>query len=414
MTITNKTCKQRDLLITDFDYALTEEKIAFAPLENRDASKLLVCNKGQIKSSIFKNIAQDLPAHSLLLFNDTKVVQARIVFQKLNNGARIEVFCLEPHSPADIASAFAQHESCVIKCFVGNNKRWKDEILSFSFQYQGLLTHFYAERLCAIEDAWLVRFSWNNPDLSFAEILEQVGKVPLPPYIHREVNEKDKDRYQTVFALYNGSVAAPTAALHFTPQLMRDLEAQGVKEAYLTLHVGAGTFKPVKTELIGNHSMHAEYILIPKETIKLILASLDNPIIPVGTTSMRSIESLYWFGVQCLQGMQFENIYELGQWDAYETYGDLAISARKALTALLEDMESKGLDRVEGKTSLMIAPGYQFRIATGIITNFHQPKSTLLLLIAALIGDKWKEAYMYALNNEYRFLSYGDSCLFIP
>lgn len=414
MTTTNKICKQRELLIADFDYALTEDKIAFAPLENRDASKLLVYDKGEIKTSVFSNIGQNLAADTLLVFNDTKVVQARIVFQKPNNGARIEIFCLEPYEPADIASAFAQHESCIVKCFVGNNKRWKDEILVFSFDYEGSITDFFAQRLEAIEDAWLIRFSWNNPNLSFAEILEQVGKVPLPPYIHRDVNEKDKDRYQTVFAMYNGSVAAPTAALHFTPRLMQDLALKGIKEAYLTLHVGAGTFKPVKTALVGEHSMHAEYIIISKSTIETILTSLSGPIIPVGTTSARSIESLYWFGIQCLRGEQKSNIYELGQWDAYEMYADSKVSTHDALEALLNDLDTKGLDKLEGKTSLMISPGYTFRIASGIITNLHQPKSTLLLLIAALIGDTWKDVYAYALKNEYRFLSYGDSCLLLP
>lgn len=407
-------CAQRHLRIEEYTYLLPDEKVALYPLSERDASKLLVYKDGESKESIFKNICDFLPSKTFLVMNDTRVVHARMVFYN-EKGARIEIFCLQPEKPAEIALAFGSKGEVEFRCLVGNNRKWKDGKLSMIFSCGDKEETVFAERIDRIDDTFIIRFTYPT-EMSFSEVLEVVGKVPLPPYINRKAEEEDKERYQTVFAHYDGSVAAPTAGLHFTPKLLLDLDSKGIKKTYVTLHVGAGTFKPVKTEEVGEHEMHKEYISVSKNTIKSILSAIeaDNAIIPVGTTSMRTLESLYWWGVLLIDGKEFKKDFQLEQWLAYETYsGGLPYKPVDALKTLCKYMESNERESIQGYTSLMIAPGYTFAFCKGIITNFHQPQSTLLLLVSALIGDKWKGLYDYALRHDFRFLSYGDSCLFL-
>ncbi|MCL2413222.1 MAG: S-adenosylmethionine:tRNA ribosyltransferase-isomerase [Bacteroidales bacterium] len=430
----------KNIRIEDFDYNLSEEKIAFYPLPERDASKLLVYKNGEISETIFKNIADEIPENALLVFNDTKVIHARIVTQT-PTGHRLEIFCLEPIEPVDAQLMFQQKNRCVWKCFIGGNRKWKDGSLELSLGRE----EAKGERLWAkgaspiaemsdngeapfalrpsplaenqmltikrgkqIDDAWEIIFEWNN-DLTFAEILDAVGKIPLPPYIDREAEESDEDRYQTIFAKEKGSVAAPTASLHFTEDVMRSLEKRNIETATLTLHVGAGTFKPVTSEKIGDHVMHDEKVIVSQDCLQKILKakSENRPIIAVGTTSLRSLESLYWL-------KEGENHVE--QWAPYETVsangkrqtanGEENSTFRPSPFALRQTHQS-----LQFSTALMINPGYKFQVATGIITNFHQPKSTLLLLISAIVGDDWRKIYDYALSHDFRFLSYGDSSL---
>ncbi len=399
-------CSEKNIRIDDYDYVLPEEKIALYPLPKRDASKLLVYKNGEISETVFQHISEEIPSDALLIFNDTKVIHARIVTHT-PTGARIEIFCLAPLHPIDVQLAFQQKNRCVWKCFVGGNRKWKNDELSIDN------CQLRIKRGKQIEDAWEVIFEWDS-DLTFAEILESVGKIPLPPYIHREVEESDEERYQTIFAKIKGSVAAPTASLHFSDDVLKTLENRGIETTTLTLHVGAGTFKPVTTETIGNHTMHEEIVIVSKDCIEKIqkAKSENRPIIPVGTTSLRSVESLYWREVQHEQGNTSNHIE---QWTPYLTTRHSALDAespseKDGACQTCND----GQEYVQFSTSLMIVPGYKFRIATGIITNFHQPKSTLLLLISALVGNDWRKIYDYALANNFRFLSYGDSCLLLP
>lgn len=414
----------RDLKIEDFNYPLPEERIAFYPLPERDASKLLVYRGGAIEQSVFRQVGDFLPQNALLVFNDTRVVRARLVFFKGDGGAavgaRIEIFCLEP-SGADIETAFSSRGSCRFKCLVGNNKRWKQGALKMDFPLaDGGTGCLQAVKVAASGEDFEVEFSWSPTDWSFAEVLEASGKVPLPPYIRRQAEEGDTLRYQTVFARHNGSVAAPTAGLHFTQQVLEDLQRRGIERDFITLHVGAGTFKPVKAEQVGDHAMHSEHIVASKSLIENLLRAVreHKPLVAVGTTSMRSMESLYWMGVRlaCGEAPLSGGEFEVNQWDPYETYADRhkKTTPEEALQLLCDYMERENLTQLHAHTSLMIAPGYKFAFCKGIITNFHQPKSTLLLLVSALIGDVWKEAYRYALAHDFRFLSYGDSCLFLP
>lgn len=426
----------RQLRIEDYNYPLADNRIALYPLEERDVSKLLVYKDGKPQISVFRNVIDFLPKPSFLVFNNTKVVHARLVFYKqpqlatAGQGrppARIEIFCLEPTLPAEIATAFAATGSCRFKCLIGNNKRWKEGALEMEFplersaQEKGVL---YARKTAAFEDCFEVEFSWKPEQLSFAQVLEQAGKVPLPPYIRRLAEDSDRDRYQTVFARFDGSVAAPTAGLHFTPRILQKLSESGIEKDFVTLHVGAGTFRPVKAERIGGHAMHYEHILAMRGLIEHLLDALrsNKPIIPVGTTSMRSLESLYWIGLKLLakafpkeQGNE-ETVFEVHQWEAYEDFARMRqeITPIAALEAVLAYMDRHGLQQMHGHTALMIAPGYDFALCKGIITNFHQPQSTLLLLVSALVGPVWRELYGFALENGFRFLSYGDSCLFLP
>jgi S-adenosylmethionine:tRNA ribosyltransferase-isomerase len=406
------------LSIDEFDYSLPDERIAQHPLSERDASKLLIYRQGQLSHSLFSNITEYIPSDSLLLFNDTKVFQARIIFHK-PTGARIEIFCLEPIAPtADYQVAFSNPGECFWKCLVGNNKKWKNGILTLQVLVNQKEVILKAEKINQTGETSIVRFSWEPEQLSFAVLLEQSGLVPLPPYIHREADSEDKERYQTIYARLKGSVAAPTAGLHFTDQVFASLKLKNISSAFVTLHVGAGTFKPVSASTLGEHEMHAEQISITRSLLQQLI-SQNNPnttrkVIPVGTTSMRTIESFYWLGVRKIKG-KFDAVNPaVLQWDPYDPELDSDIPMLESMEALLEHLIGTGEDELIASTQLIIAPGYRYRVASGLITNFHQPRSTLLLLVSALIGEDWKKVYDYALLNDFRFLSYGDSCLLIP
>lgn len=399
----------KNILIEDFDYPLPEERIAKFPLEQRDRSKLLFYHNGEIAESQFFHVPELLPQNSLLIFNNTKVIHARLFFQKVT-GSTIEVFCLEPYQ-MPVAQAFEQRETCTWTCFIGNNKKWKEAPLSRNINIDGQDITLTAERIKAVGNAWIVRFAWNS-GASFAEVIDQAGVIPLPPYLKREAVSSDNERYQTVYAIHEGSVAAPTAGLHFTPEVFEALKAQHIDTDFITLHVGAGTFKPVNTATIGEHEMHIEKIEIDKDNIACILNHFGKPIIPVGTTTVRTIESVYWFGIKLSLNPDLDAMHIL-QWDPYEL-AEKALPADEAYRNVLNWMERNEMEHLDGDTQLMIAPGYKYHVINGLITNFHQPKSTLLLLVSALIGDAWKDCYRYALDHEFRFLSYGDSCLFIP
>lgn len=398
----------KNIHIADFDYTLPDERIAKFPLECRDRSKLLVYKDGDICESLFYHIPELLPTNTLLVFNNTKVIHARLFFQK-PTGSMIEVFCLEPYKMA-ISQAFDQRKTCTWTCFIGNNKKWKDEPLSRTIDVDGQKVTLTAKRQQNVGNAWIVDFSWNG-DLSFAEIIDKAGVIPLPPYLHREAVSSDNERYQTVYAKWEGSVAAPTAGLHFTPEVFDALKRKAIDTDFITLHVGAGTFKPVNTPTIGQHEMHVEKIEIARQNIECILNHFGKPIIPVGTTSVRTIESVYWFGVRLNQDPQLKSMHVL-QWDPYEL-AEAAIPPDEAYRNVLTWMSKNKLEHLSGDTQLMIAPGYTYRVIDGLITNFHQPKSTLLLLVSALIGDAWRDCYQYALEHDFRFLSYGDSCLLL-
>ena len=401
----------KNLQISNFNYALPDERIAKHPLAERDQSKLLVYINGQIEESTYKKIDHFLPDHSLLVFNNTKVVEARLLFQKASGGV-IEIFCLEPADQyPDIASAMLQNGIVFWKCLVGGASKWKHGmILSKKIKAGDNEIELQVEISERLQDCFVIKMQWTPADLSFAEILHLAGLVPLPPYLHREAEPSDKLRYQTVYARYDGSVAAPTAGLHFTQGIFDKLAAKNISTDFVTLHVGAGTFKPVKSETIGGHEMHSEFMDVSIETIEHIYQHLDKNIIAVGTTSLRLMESLYWMGVKTIDHPTIEiNDLSVLQWEPYETATD--IPATVALKSLLDWINFTGLKRLITKTQIMIAPGYEFKIASGIVTNFHQPQSTLLLLIAALVGDKWKALYEHALQHDFRFLSYGDGCL---
>lgn len=398
----------KNIQISDFDYPLPEERIAKFPLAQRDQSKLLYYHDGAISESQFFHIPELLPQNSLLVFNDTKVIHARLFFPK-PTGSIIEVFCLEPFE-MPVSQCFDQREHCSWKCFVGNNKKWKEPTLSREIMIDGVNVTLSVQRRAAIGNAWIIDFSWTG-EVSFAHIIDAAGVIPLPPYLNREAVSSDNERYQTVYARLQGSVAAPTAGLHFTPEVFDALKEKHIDTDFITLHVGAGTFKPVNTPTIGEHEMHVEKIEIARNNIKCILDHMGQPIIPVGTTSVRTIESVYWFGVKLSRNPDLECMSVL-QWDPYEL-AESAIPATDAYRNVLSWMDRQGIEYLEGDTQLMIAPGYRYHVISGLITNFHQPKSTLLLLVSALIGDAWRDCYQYALDHGFRFLSYGDSCLFL-
>ncbi len=402
----------QNITIEDYNYPLPDERIAKYPLSERDASKLLVLKNDNIISSHFKNIGDYLPKDSLLIFNETKVVRARLQFTK-ESGAAIEIFCLEPITGnGDYQLAFSSQSPSEWKCLVGNSRRWKNDKLSLDINV-GQKATLYAERTEKNDNYSVVRFSWEPAELSFAEILEAAGEIPLPPYLHREAEASDRERYQTVFAKHEGSVAAPTAGLHFTNDLIQNLKDNGTSFEEVTLHVGAGTFRPVSSETIGEHEMHSETIVVKKSCIENIIKNCGKTIIPVGTTSMRTIESIYWIGLMLMEEGMEERRLHLNQWFPYKERESLP-SAEEPLSTIVKYLEMHNMSELHASTALMIAPSCNIKVAKALITNFHQPKSTLLLLVSALIGDKWKEAYQYALDNGFRFLSYGDSCLFIP
>ncbi|MBR3938434.1 MAG: S-adenosylmethionine:tRNA ribosyltransferase-isomerase [Bacteroidales bacterium] len=400
----------KDIAIEEYDYALPNERIAKFPLANRDESKLLVYKNNSFEETIFNRLPDYLNNDTLLVFNNTKVIHARLFFRK-ETGSLIEIFCLEPYNMA-ISSAFEQRNHCTWLCFVGNNKKWKNGTLSRTITIANKSVTLSVDRKQAVSNAWVVDFEWNDSELSFAHVIEHFGVIPLPPYLNREAVDSDKQRYQTVYAKHEGSVAAPTAGLHFSDYVFDSLEKKGIAKEFVTLHVGAGTFKPVDSATIGEHEMHIEKIEVTKQNIIRLLQYVSKTIIPVGTTSVRTLESVYWFGVKLGIDATIEQMH-ISQWEPYELV-DYALSAEESLHNVLDFMDRNAINTLYGDTQLMIAPGYKYHLVKGIVTNFHQPKSTLLLLVSALIGDKWKEGYTYALQHDFRFLSYGDSCLFIP
>ena len=404
------TAKTEQIRIEEFNYPLPDERIAKFPLTKRDESKLLVYRNGKIDEAVFKQLSDYLPQGSMLVYNNTRVIQARMLFQK-ETGAQIEVFCLEPVIPHDYALVFQQTESCSWLCLVGNLKKWKEGALHKTIRMDDKEVVLSAERIKTTGDSHLVRFSWNNPQVTFAELLDAAGILPIPPYLHRETRESDLQTYQTVYSKIKGSVAAPTAGLHFTPEVLAGLDAKGFTREEVTLHVGAGTFKPVKSEVIGDHEMHTEFISVRRSAIESIRTNLGR-IIAVGTTSVRTLESLYYMG-RTLVNNPDATPEELvvTQWTPYHDTEE--VTAHEALTALLDYLDRNQTDTLLSATQIMIAPGYEFKIVKGIITNFHQPKSTLLLLISAFVNGNWKSIYNYALDNDFRFLSYGDSSLLL-
>ncbi len=404
--------KLSEIKIEDYNFSLPDKRIAKFPLPERDKSKLLFMHKSEIKEYRFDEIPNLLPPDTLLLFNETKVIQARLIFKK-STGAHIEIFCLEPVLPVnDFQLAFGQRPPVVWKCLVGNARRWKVGILSMSILIGKRKVTLFAKKKKRLNDAFLIEFSWQPDEFSFFELLEMSGLTPLPPYLHRQAEMSDKERYQTIYARFEGSVAAPTAGLHFTDTVMQNLKLKNIDFAKMILHVGAGTFKPVSAKTIGAHKMHTEKIKVSKLNLEKIYNSLNKKIIPVGTTSMRSLESLFWMGLKLELDMNDFNFVE--QWDAYNLKIPPKFDAKKALRNVIFYLNNQNLEWLQGATEMIIVPGYKFRFANGLITNFHQPKSTLLLLVSALVGEHWKNAYNFALSNNFRFLSYGDSCLFLP
>jgi len=395
--------------IEDYTYDLPAERIASYPLEKRDESALLFYRDGKTEKKSFPDISELLPRDSLIVFNNTKVVQARLLFHK-DTGARIEIFCLEPAGKIkDIQLAFQEKKRSSWFCLVGNAKKWKQDSLSMKTKKGIELKATKGERR---KDGYVIHFQWDNQSLSFAEILEDAGKTPLPPYISRHAEESDKQRYQTIFARHSGSVAAPTAGLHFTDEVLKTLSEKNIETTQVTLHVGAGTFKPVSSQSMKDHEMHNEQIMISRHTIQLLKKHCDGDIISVGTTSLRTLESIYWLGVKLKQDYTFgDEGFSINQWEPYENPDDNLPEPAEAIGEVLHYMDKSGINNIHGETSLIILPGYIVRMATILVTNFHQPRSTLLLLVAAFVGNDWKKIYNFALANDFRFLSYGDSCL---
>ncbi len=394
----------RDIKIESYTYDLVDEMIAKFPLAEREMSKLLIYDEGQICEKHFTDTRNVLQEGQLLIFNNTKVIHARLFFKK-STGAVIEVFCLEPCSPVDYTQSFSSIGQCEWICMVGNLKKWKAENIVCQFEYQGEKYVLEAEKKSQQNGEVVVRFSWNG-DFSFSEVLDVCGQMPIPPYLNRESEESDELRYQTIYSKEEGSVAAPTAGLHFTQEILSDLEEKGVEVAGLTLHVGAGTFRPVKAEQIGDHDMHTEHIMISRNLVEK-LKEQKGEIIAVGTTSVRTLESLYWMGVKCLEGIHEFN--SLGQWEVYALPSHYSL--QESMSALVDWFEKTQQELLKAQTTIMIVPGYTFQVIGGVFTNFHQPQSTLLLLVGAAVGEDWRKIYDYALNHEFRFLSYGDSSL---
>lgn len=394
----------KEINITDFDYDLPEERIALHPLEVRDTSKLLVFDNQKIVDGKYRNIAQHIPTDSLVFFNNTKVIKARLFFKK-PTGSVIEIFLLEPYQ-SEYTTALSSNYQCQWKCLVGGASKWKEPNIFLQLPN----TNISASRIEKLDDAYAISFTWDSGE-SFADILEAAGNIPLPPYLNRLSEKEDEERYQTVYAQHNGSVAAPTAGLHFTDRIFEDLQSRDCSLQYLTLHVGAGTFKPVKTDKLQEHVMHAEWIDVKIETIRNLAANVDQAIVAVGTTSVRTLESLYWLGVKAHLKPEAKTL-SIAQWDVYDSaLSNITISATAALAVLISWLEKNNLNSLITATQIIIAPSYKYKIVNKIVTNFHQPKSTLLLLVAAAVGDWWKDIYNHALANDYRFLSYGDGSI---
>ena len=412
----------KEIHISEYNYELPDERIAKFPVAQRDHSKLLIYKKGEVGEDTFYNLPGYLPENALMVFNNTKVIQARLHFRK-NTGALIEVFLLEPAVPADYEQMFQQTESCSWLCLVGNQKKWKDGALSRTIDYNGKELTICATRKGEHGTSQLIEFEWSG-GASFAEILDMMGELPIPPYLNRETQESDKTTYQTVYSKIKGSVAAPTAGLHFTERVLKDIDARGIEREELTLHVGAGTFKPVKSETIGNHAMHTEYVAVKRHTIERLIAH-NGEAIAVGTTSVRTLESLYYMGLKVMQNTDAnEDELHVEQWEPYdaipatneksEVKNEEWPSATEALQALLDWMDRRKLTVLHSSTQIIIAPGYDYKIVKMMVTNFHQPQSTLLLLVSAFVHGDWHKIYDYALSHDFRFLSYGDSSLLMP
>ena len=403
----------KHIQIKDFNYNLPDERIAKFPLAKRDNSKLLLYRHGEVTEDVFHNIAQYLPKGALMVFNNTKVIQARLHFRK-ETGALIEVFLLEPYMPADYEQMFQTTGHCSWLCMIGNLKKWKEGSLKRTFDVKGKEVTLVAERKEDVHKSYRVDFSWDASDVSWAELLDAVGELPIPPYLNRETQESDKTTYQTVYSKIKGSVAAPTAGLHFTPEVLADIDRHGIDREELTLHVGAGTFKPVKSEEIQDHEMHTEYICVHRQTLEKLIRH-EAKAIAVGTTSVRTLESLYYIGVKLEKTLDLsEEELHVRQWEPYENAVAKPITPLKAIENILAYLDKHGLSALHASTQIIIAPGYEYNIVKMLVTNFHQPHSTLLLLVSAFVHGDWRKIYDYALAHDFRFLSYGDSSLLIP
>lgn len=401
----------KDIQIKDFNYPLDDERIAKHPLAEREKCKLLFYQNKQIKDLHFYDIPELLPEKSMLVYNNTRVINARLRFQKPNGGAIIEIFCLEPIAPRDYAQVFQTNGECRWLCFVGNSKRWKTGSLSQDVDVSGTTVTISATRGQQLGNAFEIIFNWNKENITFASLLEAIGEIPIPPYLNRKTEESDSQDYQTVYSHIEGSVAAPTAGLHFTDEVLAECDKRGITRRELTLHVGAGTFQPVKSENIGEHAMHTEFISVERSLLEDLIKA-DGNVVAVGTTSVRTLESLYYIGITLLENPDAdENELRVKQWAPYEK--EYTTGTKEALQAIIDHLDKQGLDKYIGSTQIMIAPSFKFRIIKGIITNFHQPQSTLLLLVSAFVDGNWKEIYDYALSHDYRFLSYGDSSLLL-
>ncbi len=401
----------KHIRIEDFDYPLPDERIAKFPLSVRDQSKLLVYKQGEVSEDRFTSLPNYIPGGSLMIFNNTKVIQARLHFRK-ETGALIEVFCLEPIAPNDYALSFQQTQKCSWLCMIGNLKKWKEGRLVRDVTIKGIAVRLTATRSERHGTSYWVDFEWDNSSLTFADILDTVGELPIPPYLNRETQESDKETYQTVYSKIKGSVAAPTAGLHFTEQILNELIKKNTDLEELTLHVGAGTFKPVKSEEIAGHKMHTEYISVNRRTIEKLIALYGN-VTAVGTTSVRTLESLYYMGIHIYKNPDAnEEDLHVCQWEPYETVCKLTTT--ESLQCILDYMKRHNMEALRSSTQIIIAPGYEYKIVNRMVTNFHQPKSTLLLLVSAFVKGNWRKIYDFALSHDFRFLSYGDSSLLIP
>lgn len=405
----------KDIRIADFAYELPDERIAKYPLAERDASKLLIYDHGHISHRHFRDLPELLPEGSLLVMNNTRVIQARLHFRK-ETGALIEVFCLEPAVPHDYVLMFQQTRQCQWHCLIGNAKKWKEGALKREINVEGKTLELKVEK----GEGDLIRFSWSDDDITWAQVLDACGELPIPPYLNRKTEESDLRTYQTVYSKVKGSVAAPTAGLHFTPAVLEAIDRRGIERAELTLHVGAGTFKPVKSERIEGHEMHSEWIYVPRSVVEALIRH-KGECTAVGTTSVRTLESLYYIGKKILSDPDItEEEMKVEQWEPYGNDGSGATnvarcSSMDALQAILEWMDRNHADALHTATQIIIAPGYEYHIVRRMVTNFHQPQSTLLLLVSAFVGgNRWRDIYRYALDNDFRFLSYGDSSLLMP
>ena len=400
----------KEIHISDYNYELADGRIAKFPKTERDHSKLLIYHHGEVGEDVFYHLPQYLPSGALMVFNNTKVIQARLHFRK-ETGALIEVFLLEPAEPADYELMFQTRKRCSWLCLVGNQKKWKEGALSRSFEVNGERLALKATRRGEHGTSQWIDFEWDG-DVPFADIIDAIGELPIPPYLNRETQESDKTTYQTVYSKINGSVAAPTAGLHFTERVLADIDAHGIEREELTLHVGAGTFRPVKSEEISGHEMHTEYIAVRRHTLERLIAH-EAQAIAVGTTSVRTLESLYYMGLKLEQHPDLrEEELHVNQWEPYEQ--QTAISPVKAVQNLMDWLDRHGLATLHSSTQIIIAPGYDYHIVKMLVTNFHQPQSTLLLLVSAFVKGDWRRIYDYALSHDFRFLSYGDSSLLIP